>query len=184
MTATRTIYILLTNTGTLFTTVLGLCSRKPYNHSSLGFDIELKDLYSFGRLKPRNPLIGGFVREDIRTGLYALCPDTSCAIYEFEVTEQQYELLKQNVRTFEVEKEKYSYNLVGVMGVALRQPVKRRYSYFCSQFLATVLERSGVHLFDKPAGLVTPEDFRQHPLGTLTYEGRLADYGVRDVEIG
>lgn len=173
---TAKIYILLTNTGTVFTRLLGLCSQTPYNHSSIAFDIDLNELYSFGRRKPRNPFIGGFVREDIRSGLYALRQGTLCSLYEFEVTAEQYELIGHNVREFEVEKEKYSYSLIGVMGVALKKPINRKYSYFCSQFIATVLERSGVNLFDKPPGLVTPEDFRQHADATLIYEGMLAEY--------
>ncbi|MBS3949637.1 MAG: hypothetical protein KGZ53_03085 [Peptococcaceae bacterium] len=180
---TTKIYILLTNTGTFFTRLLGLCSRRPYNHSSIGFDIRLNEVYSFGRRKPRNPFIGGFVREHIRSGLYALCPGTSCTLYEFEVTAKQYELIRQNVCEFEVEKEKYSYSLIGVMGVALKTPVNRKYSYFCSQFIATVLERSGVYLFDKPSGLVTPEDFRQHPKARHIYEGMLAEYPA-EAEVG
>lgn len=181
---TKKIYILLTNTGTMFTRLLGLCSGKPYNHSSIAFDINLNELYSFGRRKPRNPFIGGFVREYIRSGLYALCPGTMCAVYEFDVTEEQYDLLRENVRKFEVEKEKYSYNLVGVMGVALHKPITRRYSYFCSQFLATVLENSGVHLFDKHPGLVTPDDFRLHPRAKLIFEGKLTDFAEKASQVG
>lgn len=173
---TRTIYILLTNTGTVFTRLIGLCSQRPYNHCSIAFDINLNELYSFGRRKPRNPFIGGFVREYIRSGLYALRQGTLCSLYEFEVTAEQYELIQRNVREFEGEKDKYSYSLIGVMGVALKTPVNRKYSYFCSQFIATVLERSGVCLFDKPAGLVAPEDFRQHPKARMVYEGVLAEY--------
>ena len=180
---TSKIYILLTNTGTVFTRLIGLCSQRPYNHSSIAFDINLNELYSFGRRKPRNPFIGGFVREYIRSGLYALRQGTLCSLYEFEVTAEQYELIRHNVHEFEVEKEKYSYSLIGVMGVALRTPVNRKYSYFCSQFIATVLERSGVSLFDKPAGLVTPEDFRQHPMGRMVYEGILAEYPA-EAEVG
>lgn len=177
------IYILLTNTGTMFTRLLGLCSGKPYNHSSIAFDIELNEMYSFGRRKPRNPFIGGFVREYIRTGLYAICPGTLCALYEFEVSQEQYELIRENVRVFEVEKDRYTYNLVGVMGVALKTPINREYSYFCSQFLATVLERSGVHLFAKPPGLVTPDDFRQHPQAKLIFEGKLTEYANRATQV-
>ena len=55
MTDERSIYILLTNTGTLFTRVIQTYTRAPYNHASISFDRELTELYSFGRKHPSNP---------------------------------------------------------------------------------------------------------------------------------
>ncbi len=172
----HTVYILLTNTGTLFTRALGLCTGAPYNHSSLAFDGDLSEVYSFGRLKPRNPFFGGFVREDRRKGLYALKRETKCAVFELSVSAAELARLRQAVTEFDAERGKYTYSLLGLLGVAMRRPINRRYSYFCSQFIATVLERAGVHLFDKPPGLVTPEDFQKHPDLTLVYEAKLSEY--------
>ncbi|USK36883.1 hypothetical protein LIS77_13090 [Cytobacillus firmus] len=57
------IYILLTDTGTLFTRLIKLYTKKPYNHASISIDPELKEVYSFGRKTAKNPFIGGFVKE-------------------------------------------------------------------------------------------------------------------------
>ena len=172
------VYILLTNTGTLFTRALGLCTGAPYNHSSLAFDSDLSEVYSFGRLKPRNPFIGGFIREDRRKGLYALKQETKCAVFEVNVSDEELSRLRVAVGEFDVERQKYKYSLLGLVGVAVHRPINRQYAYFCSQFVTTVLERAGVHLFDKPAGLVTPEDFQRHPDLTLMYEAKLREYRV------
>ena len=64
----KKVYILLTDTGTLFTKLIKLYTKKPYNHASISFDLELLEVYSFGRKTARNPFIGGFVKEDVNKG--------------------------------------------------------------------------------------------------------------------
>ena len=173
------IYILLTNTGTFFTRAIGIYTRAPYNHASISFDKGLREMYSFGRLKPRNPFLGGFVRERLDYGLYALRKDTSCAVYELTVTTDQLLSLRHAIAGFESHKEQYSYSILGLLGILLHRPITRRYAYFCSQFVATVLDKGGVQLFDKDPGLVTPEDFQKCEKLTLVYEAKLAEYQSR-----
>jgi len=170
------VYILLTNTGTLFTKSIQSYTRAPYNHASISFNRELTEMYSFGRKHPNNPLYGGFVKEDVWTGTYSKFPETTCVIYELEVTARQVEKMKRVLRWFIKHEKKYMYNLLGLIGVTLREPIEFSNSYFCSQFVAEVLSRSGIHLWDKVPALVTPDDFRQQKQFRLIYEGKLFDY--------
>lgn len=91
MVADQSVFILLTNTGTFLTRVIKSYTRAPYNHASISFDRELSELYSFGRKTPSNPLDGGFVKEDIKTGTYSRFPNTTCVIYELQVTNREVE---------------------------------------------------------------------------------------------
>lgn len=59
MSADPSVYIMLTNTGTLFTKLIQGYTKAPYNHASISFNRELSELYSFGRKHPANPLNGG-----------------------------------------------------------------------------------------------------------------------------
>ena len=52
----KKIYILLTDTGTLFTNLIKLYTKKPYNHASISFDSKLSEVYSFGRKTARKPI--------------------------------------------------------------------------------------------------------------------------------
>jgi hypothetical protein len=88
MISKRYVYILLTDTGTLFTKSIKTYTKAPYNHASISFDRDLNDMYSFGRKNPNNPIHGGFVKEDIFTGTYSKYPETTCVIYKLEVTER------------------------------------------------------------------------------------------------
>ncbi|GIO40937.1 hypothetical protein [Paenibacillus apis] len=178
MAADCSVYILLTNTGTLFTKMIKSYTRAPYNHASISFNRELSELYSFGRKKPGNPLNGGFVREDIKTGTFSKYPNTTCVIYELQVSEREVEKMKRVLQLFIKQRNKYLYNILGVIGIALKEPVEFSNSYFCSQFVAEILERSGIKLWNKLPALVTPDDFRQSDRLHLIYEGKLSDYNA------
>lgn len=179
MVADQSVYILLTNTGTLFTRVIQTYTKAPYNHASISFNRELSELYSFGRKNPSNPLNGGFVREDIKTGTYSKYPNTTCVIYELQVSEREIEKMKRVLQVFIQKRQKYLYNILGVVGIALKEPVEFSNSYFCSQFVAEILERSGIKLWNKLPALVTPDDFRQSDRLHLIYEGKLSQYELR-----
>lgn len=173
------VYILLTNTGTLFTKMIQTYTKAPYNHASISFDRELSELYSFGRKHPGNPFDGGFVKEDIKTGTFSKYPGTTCVLYELAITRREEEKMKRVLRFFIRKKGKFLYNLLGVIGVALKEPVEFSNSYFCSQFVAEVLSRSGIKLWNKLPALVTPDDFRRNDRLVLVYEGKLSDYEPR-----
>jgi hypothetical protein len=172
----QSVFILLTNTGTLFTRMIQLYTKAPYNHASISFDRELHELYSFGRKHPSNPLNGGFVKENIQTGTYSKYPNTTCVIYELKVTTREVGKMKRVLNIFIRSSPKYGYNLLGVIGVALQEPVEFSNSYFCSQFVAEILHRSGIKLWNKLPALVTPNDLRTSERLRIVYEGRLRDY--------
>lgn len=181
MEAQQSVFILLTNTGTLFTKLIQGYTRAPYNHASISFNRELSEMYSFGRKQPNNPLNGGFVKEDIQTGTFSKYPNTTCVIYELQVTEREIEKMKRVLHIFIRSRNKYLYNILGIVGVALKEPIEFSNSYFCSQFVAEILDRSGIKLWDKLPALVTPDDFRQSDRLKLVYEGKLSEYEPKSV---
>jgi len=176
MNRNRSVYIMLSDTGTMFTTLIKKYTKAPYNHASLSFDPELKEMYSFGRKNPLNPIHGGFVKEDIFTGTYSRFKDTSCVIYRLKVTEREVTKMKRILDVFIKNDDKFLYNLLGVIGVSLKEPVEFSNSFFCSQFVAEILHRSGIKLCDKLSVMVTPDDFRDNERLELIYEGKLFEY--------
>jgi len=172
----KSVYIMLSDTGTMFTTLIKKYTKAPYNHASLSFDPELKEMYSFGRKNPLNPIHGGFVKEDILTGTYSRFKDTTCVIYRLKVTNREVEKMKRILDVFIKNDDKFLYNLLGVIGVSLKEPVEFSNSYFCSQFVAEILHRSGIKLWDKLSVMITPDDFRNNERLELIYEGKLFEY--------
>lgn len=172
----RFIYILLTDTGTVFTKTIKTYTGAPYNHSSLSLDRDLIQLYSFGRKKPNNPFKAGFVQEDVVAGTYKKYPKTTCAIYEIPITERQFEKILRMLELFKKNDQKTIYNLLGIFGLAVKAPFEPQGSYFCSQFVAEILHRAGVRLWSKLPSLIEPNDFREAEEARLVYEGLLTDY--------
>jgi hypothetical protein len=136
----------------------------------------MQEFYSFGRKIVWFPLIGGFVVERIDSGVYKACADTRCIIYKLEIDDLKYDLLKASVDLFIKNKELYRYNIIGLLGVILKVPMKRKNRYFCTQFVAAMLQQSGIHDFKKDASLVTPDDFHKIPGLSRLYEGRLSEF--------
>lgn len=170
------LYILLSDTGSFISKGIKLYTKEPYSHVSLALDIDLNEIYSFGRLKMHNPLIGGFVREDKDYGTYSIFPNTTIELYSIKVNEQQFLQIKNEIERFSNSKRKYSYNFLGVAGVLVNRPINREYSYFCSQFVAEVLQNSDINIIDKDAGLTLPNDFRNNDNLNLIYSGHLKGY--------
>ncbi len=170
------LYILLSDTGSFISKGIKLYTKEPYSHVSLALDIDLNEIYSFGRLKMHNPLIGGFVREDKDYGTYSIFPNTTIELYSIKVNEQQFLQIKNEIERFSNSERKYSYNFLGVAGVLVNRPINREYSYFCSQFVAEVLQNSDINIIDKDAGLTLPNDFRNNDNLNLIYSGHLKGY--------
>ncbi|GAA0376939.1 hypothetical protein [Bacillus horti] len=169
----RKVYVLLSDTGTLLTKLIGLFTGYPLNHASIAFDDELREVYSFGRKRPNNPFIGGFVKEDIRSELFRNAP---CEVYCFLVSDEEYNRMIQIVKQFESQQHKYKYNFIGLFGILFNRKIERKYAFFCSQFVATVISQSGVQVVDKAPNFVKPNDFTESAQLHKIYQGELCEY--------
>lgn len=167
------IYVLLTDTGTLFTRMIKLFTKAPMNHASIAFDPQLREVYSFGRKRKSNPWVGGFVMEDMTSELFE---HASCVIYRVPVARGTYENIRARIREFERNKHQYTYNLLGLFGVLFNLRIRRKRAYFCTQFVASVLQEGGVRLCAKPPELTTPNDLAQAPMLQQLYRGSLRQY--------
>jgi len=171
----KSIYLVFTATGTLFSRCIGLYTKARYNHVSLCLNPEINEFYSFGRKIYWFPLIGGFVIEHIDSGLYKAFKETTCAVYRLDIDDNKYMLLGKYVQMFIKNRRRFSYNILGLVGVMLNIPLKRKNKYFCTQFVATMLQRSKVHHFGKDPSLVTPQDFYSIEGLVPVYEGKLTE---------
>lgn len=172
----REIYIMLSQTRTYFARLIKLYTREPYAHASIAFDEDLEEMYSFARLRPKNPFVTGFIEEDINSGVYGACTETTCCVYSLKVSQEQYDSLKTEVEIFKLNRDKYSYNFLGIVGVMIQKPINSENRYFCSQFVAHILDKSGIKLFNKSSALVRPFDIRMCPKLKKIYQGKLVDY--------
>ncbi len=171
----RSIYILLTNTGSLFSTAIGFYTRQRFNHVSIALNDDFKAIYSFGRKHPKNPIVGGFVNE-IETQIYEYFNGTRCIVLKKRVSAEKYARILESINKFETDKYIYSYNLIGFAGFIVNIPIKRQNAFFCSQFVGEVLKQGGVNFTNKPSELVKPSDFLGHDKFEEVYKGDLIEF--------
>lgn len=168
----KTIYIVLTETGSVLSKAIQLYTRENFNHISIAFDAELKEMYSFGRRHENNPLIGGFVEENVQSKLLRR---SNCAIYEYQVSDEQYQKLRMEISHFKQHQDQYKYNFVGLLCIACRIRLKREYAFFCSQFIATLFLRAEI-TYDICPYFTKPTDFKNFNGFHLLYRGKLQRY--------
>jgi hypothetical protein len=174
----KNLYILLSQTKTYPARAIRLYTHEPYAHASIAFDEDLEEMYSFARRGIYNPFNAGFIREYIDKGVFARYSSTECSIFRLQISEQQYDNLREEIEIFKQNRKYYSYNYLGLVGAAFNIPVQSKQRYFCSQFVAYVLEQSGIHIFNKNYALVKPRDIRTNNNLETVYQGRLSQYRV------
>jgi hypothetical protein len=173
---TKKVYILISKTSTVPSKIIKMWTKEPYAHTSLALDIELEEMYSFARKGIRNPFNCGFISEDITKGIFGRDIDTKCVVFELEVTKEQHELILLQLEKFKNNADRYRYNYWGIFGITRNKAIEREYNYFCSQFVASVLQKAGINIISKQPGLVRPEDFRHCDELKVIYKGLLINY--------
>ncbi len=174
----RNVYIVLTQTQTFPSRAIHFYTNEPYAHASIAFDEDLDEMYSFARRGIWNPFNAGFIEEDINNGIFGKYRSTTCNIYQLKITEKQYIKLREEIDIFKQNKDDYSYNFLGLLAAAVNIPVKTKQRYFCSQFVAYVLQQSGINIFNKNYALVKPRDIRLNPRLKSIYRGILSEYRI------
>lgn len=161
--AYKKIYILMTQYPGLDAKILRLRSGYPYTHASVGFEEDPDTFYTF--------VSKGFLVESIRRYEKPDRPSFQCALYEIEVSEDVYDELKKNVLKYKENRTNLKYSTMGLVMCFIKVPYRRRNHYFCSQFVAEVLQESGVLQLKKKSCLYFPKDIASHSQLKLIFEG-------------
>ena len=172
----KKIYIILTHTGTFLSTIIKYYTKDEFSHISIALDDELKEMYSFGRLHPCNPFWGGFVHEEIDKGTFKRFKNTRAEIYSLFVTDEQYERINKNIEYFKENKQKYKFNIVGLLCVSIHKKVKSKNTFYCAEFVKHILKSSGVSEVKELPEIIKPEDFEQLKGLRFEYNGLLKKY--------
>ena len=170
----KEIYIVLTHTGTILSSIVKFYTKKKYTHISIGLDSELNELYSFGRLNPYNAFIGGFVHEGINKGTFARFKNTMGAVYSLKVTEEQYKYIVDTIEYVKENKDKYKFNIIGLFLVSINKKYQKQDTFYCAEFVKYILETSFKEKLLPE--IIKPMDFIQLDNVELIYEGLLSKY--------
>lgn len=146
--AMRTVTILLTRYSDWFGKFIRAIGRSGYSHASISIDGKEEIFYSFN--------YKGFVIEKPRKYIPKMRMSGSVCI-RMEVPEDTYARIEEEIMQFVAKRERYAYSRWGVMLCLLHIPHKFKDRYFCSQFVAEILQRAGAVKLKKSGSLYLPE---------------------------
>lgn len=167
----KKIYVLLTKTGTVPSKIIGKLSRARFSHASLSIDNEFTDMFSFGR-KGMKVFPGGFAKENLRTRVLKKYEDCPCEVISMEVTDENYEKIKNKALYFSDNKDLFGYSYIGIFACWCRIKLKFKNRYFCSQYVSEILKAGNVQLpYDpllmRPMDFMKIKDIKKEYLGTI-----------------
>lgn len=172
----KTVYIVISQTGTALSRILKFVTGAKYNHASISLEPDLSTMYSFGRTNPYNPFHGGFVTESPNYGTFKRFSGTKVEVLSVAVSEGQYSNLKQTLEGMVKNKKRYHYNYLGLFLAGANIRYKQANSYYCSEFVKEMLIRGGIREARELADIVEPMHFLTLPNANHVYSGKLKDF--------
>lgn len=172
----KKIYIVLSQTGTMFSRVLKFFTHAKYNHVSISLNVNLEKMYSFGRLNPNNPFIGGFVEEGKNIGTFKRFQKTKAMVMELTVSETKYNAIKYFINYFFEHKQYFHYNYLGILLACFRKNYEKENRFYCSQFVRACLAVFDVENAVFLPKIIKPIDFLKLDNKNIIYEGLLKNY--------
>lgn len=176
----RKIYIILTYSGTILSKIIKYYTKDEFSHVSIALDSDLKQMYSFGRLHPYNPFLGGFVHERIYSGTFKRFSNTRAKIYSLEVNEEQYNKLKYAIFYIKRLRKSYTFNILGLFAVGFNIKIKSERAFYCAEFVKHVLDKASIKT--ELPDLVKPEDFKLIKNLKPEYDGFLRLYNENRIK--
>ncbi|MBQ9792930.1 MAG: hypothetical protein IJW32_04235 [Clostridia bacterium] len=172
----KSVYVVLSQTGTMFSKALKFFTRAEYNHASISLTPTLDKMYSFGRLNPYNPFIGGFVEEGKNVGTFKRFYKTTAMVMEFKVSEEKYNAVKYFIEYFKTHKVDFHYNYLGVLFACFKRYHKSSKRFYCSEFVKTCLETFNIENAEELPKIIKPIDFLKLNNKNIIYKGFLKNY--------
>lgn len=92
------IYIIQMHTHTMPSRLIKLFTHYKYSHIAISLTPECDKIYSFGRKELNSIINSGFVIENRDGDFFNKFNETTCRIFEIEVTKKQYRNLKKIIK--------------------------------------------------------------------------------------
>lgn len=144
----REISVLLTYPNDPLSRIMGGLGRQQYTHSSIALEETPGVYYSFN--------FNGFAVETTerhrRRALRSAC-------YRLAVSDGTYRAVQRRIAQCLSRREDYRYTRLGLVLCVLHLPFRRKNRYFCSQFVAELLQESGAMPLHKAPSRYLPGQF-------------------------
>jgi inositol transport system substrate-binding protein len=162
---TRKIFLLLTELPGKTSQAIRLCTGYDYTHASIGLEEDMNTFYSF--------VMKGFIVEKLTRYVKPERVPFPCAMYELKVTEDVYRNIKALLERCVAYQGALRYTILGVILCLLHIPHRREGRFFCSHFMAEILNRSSAAHLHKDSALYLPRDLKNLPGMNQVFRGNL-----------
>lgn len=146
----KNIYILFTQCKDWFARFLSVVRHHRYSHVSLSLNEECGVFYSFN--------VKGFCSETLEK--HRKHGVTQSALYQLRVSDDVYDKITGEIKETLNHKSAMKYSFLGVALNLLHIPFHWKNRYFCSEYIAGLLKKSGAVKLRKPPSLYLPEQLR------------------------
>ena len=142
----HTVRILLTRHSDWTSKLIYYLTGRRFTHASIALEDTVPYYYSFN--------FKGFCRETLekhrRRGVI------HSTELELKISEESYQHISRQLQFVQTHSKEYCYTRLGLLCAVLRLPFQWRGHYFCSQFVAELLESSGALVLSRPPFLCLP----------------------------
>lgn len=172
----KSVYIVLSQSGSLISKILKFFTGDEYNHSSISLTPTLDKMYSFGRKKLYNPFVGGFIEENKNEGMYKRFQHTRAMVIELKVDEDKYNAIKYFIDYFIDHKTEFVYNYFGILCALFKKNYQTSRKFYCSQFVRECLASFEIENSKELPKVVKPIDFLKLCNKNIIFKGYLKNY--------
>ncbi len=145
----KEVNILLTKYSDWISNLVYVFGGRGYTHASLSLEEDAETFYSFN--------YRGFAVETMNVHRKRGVSKSKCI--RCEISDQSYENIRQMIDEIEKQKNTYKYTRMGVLCCILHIPFHANRRFFCSQFVAELLENSGAMEFTRETNYILPNHF-------------------------
>ncbi len=171
----KNIYIILTQSTSIMSRLIHHFTGETYTHVSIAFNDNINSMYSFARKYASLPLPAGLVEEHIDRGFYKNQQNIPCMVLTLSITESEYFALKTKLYNMFSNSHKYKYSIVGLLLCKFNIPFEIPKHFFCSQFVAKLLNDCEIVALPKQPTLMHPTDFLEIEELTPLFSGKLCE---------
>jgi len=176
------VFIVLTYTGTTFGKLVKLFTRDTYGHASISFDTKMDKMLSF------NQMSDGMLIEDLRT----FCGDNRTKVAKYSIfmylaNSEEYDSMRKFADDAIARMDKMRYNLLGVLKLIPGQFIFGRGSdredmYFCSEFVAAVINAGNKKILNKPAYSFRPNMLAKIRRFKFIKRGKIVNFNPSEID--
>lgn len=147
--AMRQISILLTRYADWFSNLVYYVGGQGFTHCSIALEENQNAYYSFN--------YRGFTIETLEKHKHQGVKNSRCI--QLRVPDEAYAAIKHRIQNMLQNRSVYRYTRFGVFCCVFHLPFRRKYHYFCSQFVAELLLESGAVPLKRPSWRYLPNRF-------------------------